>query len=87
MPVPLSTSDIRLPLPVDPGEDTFYLRLLKRANRINGGAMGKVSDILGFISTRKKYWLAPVIVLLILLGLILVAAQGSALAPFIYAIF
>ncbi|HOP26916.1 MAG TPA: DUF5989 family protein [Candidatus Sabulitectum sp.] len=49
--------------------------------------MGKVSDILGFISTRKKYWLAPVIVLLILLGLILVAAQGSALAPFIYAIF
>jgi hypothetical protein len=52
--------------------------------------MGKVS-ILGelweFLKVRKKWWLGPVIVLLVLLSLLIVLAQGSALAPFIYAIF
>lgn len=49
--------------------------------------MGKISEVWGFISARKKYWLAPIIIVLLMLGLILVAAQGSALAPFIYAVF
>ncbi len=49
--------------------------------------MGKLSDIWGFIAARRKYWLAPIIIVLLLLGLVLVAAQGSALAPFIYAVF
>jgi hypothetical protein len=52
--------------------------------------MGKAS-ILGelweFLKVRKKWWLGPVIVLLVLLSLLIVLAQGSALAPFIYAIF
>lgn len=51
------------------------------------GIMGKLSEIRDFIIARKKYWLAPIILMLLLLGVILVAAQGSALAPFIYAVF
>jgi hypothetical protein len=41
----------------------------------------------GFIKTRKKFWLLPVIIVLLLLGLILVFSSGSAIAPFIYTIF
>lgn len=40
-----------------------------------------------FIRTRKKYWLIPTVVILVLLGLLVVASSGSALAPFIYSIF
>lgn len=36
---------------------------------------------------RKKFWLAPVIVVLLLLGIIIVFAGGSAIAPFIYTLF
>lgn len=49
--------------------------------------MGKLAEIWGFIRVRRKYWLAPIIIVLLLLGVVLVAAQGSALAPFIYAVF
>ena len=49
--------------------------------------MGKAKDIWGFLKTRKKWWLTPVIVVLLLLSLVLVLSQGSAIAPFIYAIF
>jgi hypothetical protein len=40
-----------------------------------------------FMRTRKKWWLLPIIVVLFLVGTLLVVAQGSALAPFIYTIF
>lgn len=36
---------------------------------------------------RKKFWLAPIIIVLLLLGLLVVFAQGSAVAPFIYTLF
>ena len=41
----------------------------------------------GFLRTRKKYWLIPIIVALLVIGSILVVASGSAIAPFIYTIF
>jgi len=44
-------------------------------------------DLLRFIKERKKWWLLPVILFLLLLGLILVFGSGSALAPFIYTVF
>jgi len=44
-------------------------------------------DLLAFARERKKYWLVPVIVVLVLLGGLLVLAQGSAVAPFIYTLF
>ena len=44
-------------------------------------------DLWAFMKVRKKFWLAPIIVVVLLLGLLVVFAQGSALAPFIYALF
>ncbi len=46
-----------------------------------------LKDLWGFMSARKKFWLAPVIIILLLLGALLVFAQGSAIAPFIYTLF
>jgi hypothetical protein len=40
-----------------------------------------------FLGERKKYWLLPLVLLLLLLGLLIVLTAGSALAPFIYTVF
>jgi hypothetical protein len=40
-----------------------------------------------FLRVRKKYWLAPIIIMLVLFGLLIVLTEGSALAPFIYTLF
>lgn len=40
-----------------------------------------------FMCVRKKFWLAPIIIIMVLLGGLLVLAQGSAVAPFIYTLF
>jgi hypothetical protein len=40
-----------------------------------------------FLRVRKKWWLAPVIIMLLALGLLLVLTEGSAVAPFIYTLF
>ena len=40
-----------------------------------------------FLKEEKKYWLTPIVVVLVLLGVLLVFAQSSALAPFIYSLF
>lgn len=47
----------------------------------------KLGLIWGFLSTRKKWWLTPIVVTLILLGLLIVLSESSAVAPFIYALF
>ena len=49
--------------------------------------MDFLKDLWLFIKERKKYWLAPIIVLLLLLGLFIVFGGSSAMAPFIYTIF
>lgn len=46
-----------------------------------------LSELWQFLRIRKKWWLAPILIFLILLGGLIVLTQGSALAPFIYAIF
>jgi len=48
---------------------------------------GVLSELWAFMRVRKKWWLLPIIVVLLLVGALLVFAQGSALAPFIYTIF
>jgi len=40
-----------------------------------------------FLKVRKKYWLAPIVIVLLLLGTLIILTEGSALAPFIYALF
>jgi hypothetical protein len=52
--------------------------------------MGKlhiVGELWSFMRVRKKFWLMPIVGILILLSLLIVLTQGSALAPFIYALF
>ena len=49
--------------------------------------MSNLGLIWGFLRTRKKWWLTPIIVFLLLLSFLIVATQGSAVAPFIYTIF
>lgn len=52
--------------------------------------MSKLSilkELWQFLKVRKKWWLAPILIMLVLLGGLIVLTQGSALAPFIYAIF
>lgn len=46
-----------------------------------------LSELWDFLKVRKKWWLLPIIFFLVLLGGLIVLTQGSALAPFIYAIF
>lgn len=49
--------------------------------------MGMLKEVWGFVRVRKKFWLLPVIIFLILLGTLIVFTESSALAPFIYALF
>jgi hypothetical protein len=46
-----------------------------------------LKDLWLFLKERKKFWLAPLIIILILLGVLIVFGGGSALAPFIYTLF
>ena len=48
---------------------------------------GLLSELWAFMRVRKKFWLLPILLVLLLVGSLLVFAQGSALAPFIYTIF
>lgn len=49
--------------------------------------MSLIRELWDFMRIRKKWWLLPIIVVMFLVGSLLVFAQGSALAPFIYTIF
>ena len=46
-----------------------------------------IKEFWDFLKERKRYWLAPIILILVLLGLLIVFAQSSAVAPFIYTLF
>ncbi|MBN3035087.1 MAG: hypothetical protein JW861_05830 [Bacteroidales bacterium] len=44
-------------------------------------------DLWGFLKVRKKFWLLPLIVILLIFGVLIVLTSGSAIAPFIYTLF
>ena len=46
-----------------------------------------LKDLWGFLKERKKFWLLPIIIVLLLLSVLIVLTQGSAVAPFIYTLF
>jgi len=46
-----------------------------------------LKDLWGFLKVRKKFWLLPIILTLLLLGALIVLTSGTAIAPFIYTIF
>lgn len=49
--------------------------------------MSFLKEIWSFMCTRKKFWLLPILLIMLLLGVLIVFAQGSAIAPFIYTLF
>ena len=49
--------------------------------------MDLLKDLWEFLKVRKKFWLAPIILILVLLGALIVLSEGSAVAPFIYTLF
>ncbi|HEY6112177.1 MAG TPA: DUF5989 family protein [Chthoniobacterales bacterium] len=51
------------------------------------GKLSILREFWDFLRVRKKWWLAPVVIILVLLGIILVVTEGSVLAPFIYTLF
>ncbi len=46
-----------------------------------------IKDLWGFLRERKKFWLLPLIVILLVFGVLIVLTAGSAIAPFIYTLF
>jgi hypothetical protein len=46
-----------------------------------------LQDLWGFIKVRKKFWLLPIIIVLLLFGTLIIFTSGSAIAPFIYTLF
>ncbi len=46
-----------------------------------------LADLWAFMRQRKKWWLGPIMIFLLVLGILIVFTEGSALAPFIYALF
>jgi hypothetical protein len=61
-------------------------RLQREITSMNG-KLSILQEFWSFLRVRKKWWLAPIVVLLLTLGLILIVTEGSALAPFIYSLF
>ncbi len=49
--------------------------------------MSILAELWDFVKTRKKFWLIPILLVMLILGALLIFAQSSALAPFIYTIF
>jgi len=46
-----------------------------------------ITELFQFMRENKKYWMAPIVITLVLVGVLLVLAKGSAIAPFIYTLF
>jgi len=59
------------------------LKILKKFKSV----VSLLGEFWAFMRMQKKWWLAPLIVILILMGMLIILTEGSALAPFIYAIF
>ena len=46
-----------------------------------------IKEFIDFLKVRKKYWLLPILIVLLIFGGLIILSQGSAVAPFIYALF
>jgi hypothetical protein len=58
-------------------------KILKRFKSV----VSLLGEFWAFMRMQKKWWLAPLVVILILMGILIILTEGSALAPFIYALF
>lgn len=64
----------------------MYITAMNKRNRILR-RLSIISELGHFLRYRKRYWLLPILIFLILLSLFIVLAEGSAVAPFIYTLF
>jgi len=51
------------------------------------GKIGVLKELWDFMKVRKRWWLAPIVIVLLLLGLLIIFTESSAVAPFIYTLF
>src|SRR5438552_11511735 len=58
-----------------------------RGDVMSNATLGILGEFWAFLRMRKKWWLAPVVMMIVLLGALIFFTQGSAVAPFIYTIF
>jgi hypothetical protein len=49
--------------------------------------LGIIKELWGFMKVRKKFWLLPIILVMVILGLLVLLSEGSAVTPFIYTLF
>ena len=49
--------------------------------------LSTILEFLDFLKTRKKWWLAPIVIIMLLIGSLILLTEGSAVAPFIYTLF
>ncbi len=54
---------------------------------LEGNDMSVLKDLYGFLKERKKWWLLPIILVLLFVGILIVFSGSSAIAPFIYTLF
>jgi type IV secretory pathway TrbL component len=62
---------------------TGMSKILKRFKSV----VSLLGEFWAFMRMQKKWWLAPLILILVLMGMLIILTEGSALAPFIYALF
>jgi len=67
---------------------TLFTAIIRTFNCLsNVSKLAIVKEFFCFLRVRKKWWLAPIVLFLLLLGALLIFAEGSAIAPFIYSLF
>jgi hypothetical protein len=59
----------------------------KNPFEVSGEPMEFIKDLWDFLKVRKKFWLLPIILVLLLFGALIIFTSGSAIAPFIYTVF
>jgi hypothetical protein len=62
---------------------TEMSKILKRIKSL----VSLLKELWMFMRVKKKWWLAPLVLILVLMGMLIILTEGSALAPFIYALF
>jgi hypothetical protein len=60
---------------------------MKKTIKQAGSTLGILKDLLVFLAKSKKWWLTPVVLVLLLVGVLIFLAESSAVAPFIYTLF
>jgi Family of unknown function (DUF5989) len=74
-------------LPTATEIDALQRHAIPTVGSLRGRTMSFLTELWAFLRVRKKVWLLPIIVVMVLLGTLLIAAQGSVLAPLIYTLF